>query len=165
MHTDDELKAMFRLLREKVHGSHSLVGKIVIRTEGPLADRVGEFAIRGRLGIVSVYLRPERPAVAHFCTLCHELGHARSWQNGERSAEYERVFATDPLSSLDPESKALVIDEESRAWRYGLEFAGMVGFQDGPAYLSEAQRAMTRYFEDLSLPIPEPAFMLPEEAV
>ena len=96
--------------------------------------------------------------LALFCTMCHELGHARSWIKGERSAAYEAAYPVRPLSCLKDSEKRLVLDEEQRAWRYGFDLAVQVGFRDEPGYVEEAGRALSTYYTLLDLPVPATPF-------
>lgn len=72
----------------------------------------------------------------------------------------ETAYQKTPLSSLDDASKRLVLEEETRAWRYGFELAVSVGFDDCPSYLEEARRALGRYFAALGMPEPPPETVL-----
>ncbi|SRR6266496_4088388 len=160
MHGDDELQSMLKQLMGTCGGLGAPGKRVVAFAKPPVNDRVGEFAVRGSaLGFAVLYPREERPWVSEFCTMCHELGHARSWLQGERTPEYEAAHRVEPLSSLSDRAKRLVIDEETRAWRYGFELATDVGFRDQHAYEAEADKALGEYCDQMALPRP-PTFTL-----
>jgi hypothetical protein len=160
---DDELRQMGARLRAAEVGKKPNGRRIVVKQDSARPDRVGEFAVRGTLGIVALYHRDGRPMLRTFLTLCHELGHARSWLQDERTPEYETAYPTTPLSRLDDASKRLVLEEETRAWRYGFELAVSVGFDDRASFLQEARRALGWYYDALGIPSPdsETVFSLP----
>src|SRR5262249_53790279 len=164
-HTDIELETMFERLhadyRRYREGNKRL--KILVRAT-QAKGMVGEFApLSGfpDVGVVVIYQsRSGSITPFHlFCTLCHELGHARSWFNGTRSSDYEEAIFVQPMSDLRPALKRAVLDEEVRAWQLGSSFAERVGFSDDASYAAEATCALRYYFENFRLP-PEP-FVLP----
>ena len=93
IHTEEQYFAMLGALRKRYDrykiGAKSLAIKVEV-------DRVykivGEFLPRNNLGMVAVYPRKPYDNFKIFCTLCHELGHAKSWLDGTRRREYEAAY-------------------------------------------------------------------------
>lgn len=69
--------------------------------------------------------------LAEICNLAHELGHARSWREGRRTADYEEAALAfeDGLPLRDRQQQAL-LKEEELAWTYARLELEDVGFRD-----------------------------------
>ena len=160
-HSDDDLKRMWTMLKTKYQGKvvrgHKLVVRRCSRENTTIA---GEFVVRPQdapVVAVILYTSLATPPTAFrlFCTLCHELGHWRSWAEDQRSPEYEeahRVHREDrPKANrnLSEMQKVLIYEEESRAWRHGHDLAAEVGFADKSSYVAEAHRALRFYQDEL----------------
>jgi len=123
MHSLRECHEMFLALMEaykrKVVGDREV--RILWRPNP--SGIVGEFSPLGapsRIGVVVLYPRMPLHPLRVLCTLCHELGHARSWWEGTRDDAYllaheefkASVQAATPSSLLSPLVKRLIVDVE-----------------------------------------------------
>ncbi|MFP2908480.1 hypothetical protein ACLESD_26180 [Pyxidicoccus sp. 3LFB2] len=157
MTTDDQYLLLRQQLISDYHYRVIAGKKIAITTKQPRDGIVGEFYPQTpTLGFVALYPRPkERKPFNEFCTLAHELGHAYSWINGTRSEAYEAVYNQPNPAMLPVAQKQLIIDEEIRAWQLGFRVAQEVGFDDRAGYVAEANLALRRYYDNLTM-TPEP---------
>jgi hypothetical protein len=95
---------------------------------------------------------------AEFCVLAHEYGHMVSWRAGNRTAEYvtaaEAVNARErgkPLA-LDGKARALVFDEEERAWKNGRKVLRSYDWTPWERFNAEEKKALDVYREILAQP-------------
>lgn len=155
MAAPDDFLGIFKELRTAYDGKKFGSREIRIKIDSLVADRVGEFCPlprNARVGVVSLYPRKPYDHFKIFCTLAHELGHAKSWLDGKRSDAYvaaDRYPNPDELSVVE---KRLILEEEIRAWENGYEIAREFGFSHDDAYCVEASRALQYYYTKLKLP-------------
>jgi hypothetical protein len=171
LHTDADLKRMFRELRTMYEGRTARKCKLSIKMK-PVksSSTAAEFVVLDAQQIVAILLHPsiDSPPTCFnlLCSLCHELGHWRSWEKGQRCPKYEeaqRLYKDAPRQANSPLSEAqkhLIYHEESRAWRHGYDFAAEVGFSDESSYVAEAQRALGFYQDGLRPAEPPSPFSL-----
>lgn len=149
---------LFALVHRRYHDSLWDGRKIVIAVhEGVGGIVVGEFCplpTAPNIGMVGVYPREELGYFRAFCTLCHELGHATSWLNGERSDAYVAAHESMKTRPLNSAEASLVLKEEMRAWSNGWTIAKQNGmpttFEDH--FKGEATRALQFYFDSFGAP-------------
>ena len=163
LHCGDELKQMRIGLRDRYHSKMAGGSKLEIRLRPKDSSPVvGEFVVLPPAKkLVGIFLYPARATPPNpfqlLCTLCHELGHWRSWASKQRSPGWEeahlllRGTTGNANSMLSEKQKLLIYEEELRAWRYAYDFATEVGFTDKRSFVGEADRALGFYREMLQL--------------
>ena len=77
-------------------------------------------------------------------TLAHEVGHYISWKNKEGPSDgiTKKYYSGKPYSN---NIKNLVLGEEKRAWRYGLQFLEDCDFDICPEMLKYKKRCLRSY--------------------
>jgi hypothetical protein len=80
-------------------------------------------------------------------TLAHEYGHERSYRNGERTAEYEQAIKVPwkEWPQLPTETRALILEEEQRAWMYARQVLGELGFSEWEAFERHRDKSLATY--------------------
>lgn len=169
-HQDAEIwRSMFERLRSSYHG-HRSGGKVLVAVRVEARDPINEagkflpYRTRPNRANIYIFRQPGQAGcpVDELCTLCHELGHWRSWLEGNHSAEYNSAISTEPRSSLPPHAKHLILDEERRAWDYGRSFAAEAGFNDRWAYDLRARLGVGNHLARLQLAdAPDPVELFP----
>jgi hypothetical protein len=166
VHTEQELRRMFDRLWDldgTEAGGKRLVLLLRVHLGPDEGDLAGMFSLPSWPGDGCVRVRFYRrdhqdlrgDALEELCVLAHELGHWRSWLKGEASDEYRALVRRDcqpTWPSLTEREKLVILDEESRAWRYGFEIAAGVGFMDRESFGQAARKALGIYCARLELP-------------
>jgi hypothetical protein len=147
-----------------------------VRAQGVIVDFVPLSAARGRAGyfrqpnekrrrpIIKIS-RPERADTPgdpedELFTVAHEFGHFLSYAARGTSEEYARYLEVRDLDwnrwpELEPAKKALIFDEEERAWELGRGELVRIGLGEFQAFEVRRMTSLDDYRARLALPAPD----------